>query len=75
MTIPRRVRCAVGLVEGDLVEVWAVGKRIEIIPQPTIDRSKFSSADGEYTTAQRRVISGRLDKAEGAFPWSFQKRD
>lgn len=57
MTIPRRVRSAVGLVGGDLVEVRAVGNRIVIIPQPAIDRSKFPSAGGEYTPAQRRLIS------------------
>ena len=64
MTIPRRVRSAVGLVDGDLVEVRAVGKRIVIIPQLVIDRSKFPNADDEYTPEQRRIISARLDKAE-----------
>jgi AbrB family looped-hinge helix DNA binding protein len=73
MTIPRRVRSAVGLVDGDLVEVRAVGKRIVIIPQSAIDRSKFPNADDEYTPAQRRLISARLDKAErGPFYGPFK---
>ena len=33
MTIPRCVRSAVGLVDGDFVEVRAVGKKIVITPQ------------------------------------------
>jgi AbrB family looped-hinge helix DNA binding protein len=64
MTIPRRIRSAVGLVDGDLVEVRAVGKRIVIIPQLVIDRSKFPNADNEYTPEQRRIIDARLDEAE-----------
>jgi AbrB family looped-hinge helix DNA binding protein len=73
MTIPRRVRSAVGLVDGDLVEVRAVGKRIVIIPRSAIDRSKFPDADDEYTPAQRRAISGRLNKAEkGPFYGPFK---
>ena len=63
MTIPRRVRSAVGLADGDLVEVKAVGKTIVITPQLVIDRSKFQNADDEYTPAQRRVIDARLNQA------------
>jgi len=29
-----------------------------------IDRSKFPSADGEYTAAQRRIIDRRLKKSD-----------
>jgi len=73
MTIPRRVRSAVGLVDGDLVEVRAVGKRIVIIPQLVIDRSKFPNADDEYTPEQRRIVNARLDKAEkGPFHGPFK---
>jgi AbrB family looped-hinge helix DNA binding protein len=64
MTIPRRVRTAVGLADGDLVEVRAVGKKIIITPQLVIDRSKFPSADGDYTPAQRRAIDARLSKSD-----------
>jgi AbrB family looped-hinge helix DNA binding protein len=63
MTIPRRVRSAVGLVDGDMVEVKAVGSKIIITPQLVIDRSKFPTADDEYTPAQRRIIDARLDEA------------
>jgi AbrB family looped-hinge helix DNA binding protein len=64
MTIPRRVRSAVGLIDGDLVEVRAIGKRIIVTPQLVIDRSKFPTADDEYTPEQRRIVTARLNKAE-----------
>src|ERR1700732_4933184 len=64
MTIPSKVRSAVGLSDGDLVEVKAVGKKIVITPQFVIDRSLFPNADGEYTPAQRRIIDARLAKAD-----------
>ena len=55
MTIPSRVRSAVGLSDGDIVEVKAVGRKIVITPQLVIDRSQFPTAD-EYTPEQRRAI-------------------
>jgi AbrB family looped-hinge helix DNA binding protein len=64
MTIPSKIRSAVGLVDGDLVEVKAVGRKIVITPQLVIDRSKFPVADNEYTPEQRRVINARLAQAE-----------
>ena len=64
MTIPRRVRSAVGLVDGDFVEVKAVGNKIVITPQLVIDRSKFPTADDEYTPAQRRIIDARLAQSD-----------
>src|SRR5215472_15914159 len=64
MTIPRSVRSAVGLVDGDLVEVRAVGKRIVITPQTVIDHSKFHTADEEYTPRQRGIINARVAEAE-----------
>ena len=64
MTIPRTVRAAVGLADGDLVEIKAVGKKIVITPQVAIDRSKFPSADDEYTPGQRRMVNARLNRAE-----------
>ena len=73
MTIPRRVRSAVGLIDGGLAEVRAVGKRIIITPQVVLDRSKFPAADDEYTPEQRRSINARLDKAEkGPFYGPFK---
>ena len=62
MTIPSSIRSAVGLADGDLVEVKAAGKRIIITPQLVIDRSKFPTADDEYTPAQRRFIDAQLAK-------------
>ena len=64
MTIPRRVRSAVGLADGDFVEVRAVGRKIVITPQVVIDRAKFPSADDEYTPAERRIIDARLKKSD-----------
>jgi AbrB family looped-hinge helix DNA binding protein len=64
MTIPSRVRSAVGLADGDFVEIRAVGKKIVITPQLLIDRTKFPTADDEYTPDQRRMINARLAEAE-----------
>ena len=63
MTIPSSVRSAVGLADGDLVEVRAVGKKILIVPHVAIDRAKPNS-NGEYTPAQRRAIDARLAEAD-----------
>jgi AbrB family looped-hinge helix DNA binding protein len=64
MTIPSTVRSAVGLADGDMVEVRAVGRKIVITPQLMINRSKFPTADGEYTPRQRRIIDATLAEAE-----------
>jgi bifunctional DNA-binding transcriptional regulator/antitoxin component of YhaV-PrlF toxin-antitoxin module len=74
MTILRKVRSAVGLADGDLVEARAVGKRIVIIPQPAIDRSKLPDADeGIHSRTARRLLSARPDKAErGSFYGPFK---
>jgi AbrB family looped-hinge helix DNA binding protein len=64
MTIPSAIRSAVGLADGDLVEVKAARGRIVLIPQVVMDRSKFPSAAGEYTPSQRRAMDARLKAAE-----------
>jgi len=64
MTIPSTVRAAVGLAEGDLVDVRAIGNKIVITPQLVIDRSKFPTADDEYTPGQRRAIDASLAESE-----------
>ena len=70
ITIPRRVRSAMGLTDGDLVEVRAVGKKTVITPQVAIDRSR---AADDYSPEQRRSVSARLDKAEkGPFYGPFK---
>ncbi len=63
MTLPTRVRSAVGLADGDMVDVKVSGRRIVITPTLVIDRSQFPTADDEYTPAQRRIIDAQL--AEG----------
>jgi AbrB family looped-hinge helix DNA binding protein len=63
VTIPTRVREQAGLSKGDLVEFSYERGRIVITPKVVIDRSKFPTADDEYTPAQRRVIDAQL--AEG----------
>ncbi len=62
MTVPSDVRSLVGLADGDLVDVKAAHGRIIITPQLVIDRSKFPTADDEYTPAQRRVIDREIAK-------------
>jgi AbrB family looped-hinge helix DNA binding protein len=64
MTIPSTVRSAVGLAAGDVVDVRAVGNKIVITPQLVIDRSKFPTADDEYTPAERRAIDASLAESE-----------
>ena len=73
MTLPSGVRNAVGLTDGDLVDVKVTGRRIVITPALIIDRSKFPTADDEYTPEQRRIIDARLDKSEkGPFYGPFK---
>jgi AbrB family looped-hinge helix DNA binding protein len=64
MTLPSRLRSAIGLAEGDLVEATVHRGKIVLTPKLVIDRSKFPNADDEYTPAQRRVIDTRLDESE-----------
>jgi AbrB family looped-hinge helix DNA binding protein len=66
MTLPTGVRTAVGLADGDLVDVRVSGRRVIITPTLVIDRSTFPTADDDYTPEQRRLIDARLDKAEKA---------
>jgi AbrB family looped-hinge helix DNA binding protein len=64
MTLPSRLRAAIGVAEGDLVEASIQRGKIVLTPKLIIDRSKFPTADDEYTPAQRRAIDARLDKSE-----------
>src|SRR5438552_17877947 len=65
VTIPTAVRRQAGLSKGDLVNFAFQRGKIVITPQLVIDRSKFPTADDEYTPAQRRAIDASLTKAEG----------
>ena len=64
VTIPTTVRRQAGLSKGDLVSFTFTRGRIVITPKLVIDRSKFETADDEYTPTQRRVIDARLAKAD-----------
>src|SRR5437016_8373143 len=76
VTIPTAVRRQAGLSKGDLVNFAFQRGRIVITPRLVIDRSKFPTADDEYTPAQRRVIDARLAKAEkGPFHGPFSTAD
>ena len=64
MTLPSRLRAALGVGEGDLVEATVKDGKIVLTPTLIIDRSKFPTADDEYTPAQRKVIDAQLAKAK-----------
>jgi AbrB family looped-hinge helix DNA binding protein len=64
MTLPSRLRAAIGVADGDLVEATVLRGKIVLTPKLVIDRSGFPTADDEYTPAQRRIIDARLAKAD-----------
>src|SRR6266545_1644942 len=64
VTIPTVVRRQAGLSKGDLVNFAFKRGQIVITPRLVIDRSKFPTADDEYTPAQRKNIDARLAKAD-----------
>src|SRR5438128_4558886 len=64
MTLPSRLRSAIGVAEGDMVEASVQRGKIVLTPKLVIDRSKLPNADDDYTPAQRRVIDARLAEAE-----------
>lgn len=64
MTIPRRLRSAVGLSGGDLVEVRASGRKLVITQQVAVDRSKTLDAGDDYKPAQRRAVDRGIAQSE-----------
>ncbi len=64
VTIPTRLRKQVGISEGDFVEATVRRGKIVLTPKLVIDRSKFPTADDEYTPEQRRIIDARLAESE-----------
>ena len=64
VTIPTGVRRQAGLSKGDVVNFAFQRGKIVITPKLVVDRSRFPSADDEYTPAQRRIIDARLDESE-----------
>ena len=76
VTIPTAVRRQAGLSKGDLVNFTFKRGQIVITPTMVIDRSKFTTADDEYTPAQRRSIDAQLAKSEkGPFHGPFNSAD
>ena len=51
MTLPSRLRSAIGVAEGDLVEATVKHGKIVLTPKLIVDRSQFPNADDEYTPA------------------------
>jgi AbrB family looped-hinge helix DNA binding protein len=64
MTLPIKLRSLAGISEGDMVEAAFQRGKIVITPKLVVDRSKFPTADKEYTSAQRRIIDARLAKSD-----------
>ncbi len=64
VTIPTDLRTKAGLAKGDLVEFSLRHGKIVITPKMVIDRSKFPSADDDYSPAQRRAVDARLAKSD-----------
>lgn len=67
MTLPSRLRSALGVAVGDVVEAKIWRGKILITPKVVIDRSQFPNADDEYTPEQRRIIDAQLDESENDF--------
>ena len=64
VTLPSRLRSAIGVAEGDLVEASVHRGKIVLTPKLVTDRSKFPTADDEYTPEQRRIMDARLAESE-----------
>ncbi len=64
MTLPSRLRSAIGLAEGDLLEASVRRGKIVLSPKPVIDGSKSPRADDGYTAAQRRAIDRGIAQSE-----------
>jgi AbrB family looped-hinge helix DNA binding protein len=63
LTIPAAIRRLLNIKPGDLLELKAKPGKIVITPRIVIDRSKFPTADDEYTPKQRAIVDAQL--AEG----------
>jgi AbrB family looped-hinge helix DNA binding protein len=64
MTLPIKLRSLAGISEGDLVEAAFQRGKIVITPKLVIDRSKFPTADDDYTPSQRRIVDARLAESD-----------
>jgi AbrB family looped-hinge helix DNA binding protein len=64
VTLPTALREQVGVSDGDLLEVRLQNGSFVLRPKTLFDRSQFTTADDEYSPAQRRIIDARLAKAD-----------
>ncbi len=55
VTIPMELRREVGIEEGDLIELRAVGDRIELVPKKLIDKSQAYFWTREWQEAEREA--------------------
>jgi bifunctional DNA-binding transcriptional regulator/antitoxin component of YhaV-PrlF toxin-antitoxin module len=60
LSVPGEVQRRAGIKVGDRLEFKVSGGIITIVP-------KLSSADGEYTPEQRRIVDARLAESEEDF--------
>jgi AbrB family looped-hinge helix DNA binding protein len=73
MTLPSSFRAAMGVGEGSLVELSLKNGKTVITPKLVIDRSKFPTADDEYTPEQRRIIdAGIVQGRKGPYYGPFK---
>jgi AbrB family looped-hinge helix DNA binding protein len=73
VTIPTAVRRQAGLATGDLVNFVFRRGKIIITPKRVINRSKFPTADDEYTPEQRRFVdAGIVEGRKGPFYGPFK---
>ena len=63
MTLPCRLRSALGIAEGDLVEATVQRGKLVITPKVVIDRSRFPSAQDEYTLPSVAGLTAAFPKA------------
>jgi AbrB family looped-hinge helix DNA binding protein len=76
VTIPTVIRRQAGLAKGDLVNFAFQRGKIIVTPKLVIDRSKFPTADDEYTPEQRRSIDVQLAAArKGPYYGPFDTAD
>jgi AbrB family looped-hinge helix DNA binding protein len=64
MTLPSRFRSAVGVSEGDIIELSVQRGKIVLTPKIVVDRSQFPPAEDEYTPAERQAINRGIAQSE-----------
>ena len=62
VTLPDGLRRQVQVGVGDVLEARVEKGKITLTPTLVMDRSKFPTADDEYTPAQRRAIDREIAK-------------